>query len=302
MQVTINGRTLDYTLESEELLGQVVAGIEKALNGAQMVVTSLRLGDRELACEPEPAWAQIRLDQVPRLDITACPLAEVERQQVALMGSYLGQLGQSIESRQALPPQTLAGFADAAATARQRLDMSAGSPESVAVSELEGLLAAASADAPASWPQGIRQRALLAVARLRDAARLRLLEIDDPAAALRSSAAALVGCASDLAEVSLLLQTGQQQKAMDRVNRFAALLQPVLRAVARLPNADGARQPPAIEGRPLADFVAELNLVLRQAVEALEVHDTVLLGDLLEYEVAPRLRSLSAFVSGPEVS
>lgn len=303
MQVTINGQTLDYTLEAEQVLGEVVAGIERELNRARMVVTSLRVGDRELACEPEPAWAQLPLDQVPRLDITACPLAEVEREQLALVDAYLARLQKSIGGGSDVPAQVLGGFADAAATARLRLDMSAGSAEAHALSELEQLIAAASPDDPRAWPEGIRNRALSAVAALRGAARARLLEIDDPAAALRTAATALVGSSDGLAEVSLLLQTGQQQPAMDRIRAFAVLLQPVLRAVARLRD-PATGEPPelSIDGRPLADFVADMNLVLKQAVEALQAGDTVLLGDLLEYEVAPRVRSLSALVQGPEIA
>ncbi len=303
MQVTINGQTLDYTLEAERVLGQVVAVIEKELNRAQMVVTSLRVGDRELACESEPAWAELPLDQVPRLDITACPLAEVEREQLELLDAWLAQLEESIGSRGDLPGHLLDGFADAAAAARLRLDMSADSAEARALSELEQLIGPASPGAPRRWPEGIRGRALSAAAALRGAAQARLLEIDDPAAALRTAAAALLDSSGDLAEVSLLLQTGQQQKAMDRVRSLAAALQPVLRAVSRLRDpATGAPSELAIDGRPLRDFVADMNVVLKQAVEALTAGDTVLLGDLLEYEVAPRVRSLSALVPRPETS
>jgi hypothetical protein len=264
-----------------------------------MVVTSLRLGDRELAAEPEDSWSAIRLDSVDRLDVTACSLADLEREQLTVFGQYLGQVQAAIEERRALPGGALEGFADAAATARLRLDMSAGSPAARRLADLEQILLTGAREAPEAWPEGIRGRALDAIAALREAARARLAEIDSPSQALRSVAAALEGCSRDLTDVSLMLQTGQQDKAMNHVTRFAALLQSALRSVAQGDGGPGA--PPLMIGkRPLSDYVGEMNAVLKQAVEALEARDTVLLGDLLEYEIAPRLKDLSTFLGGRE--
>lgn len=41
-------------------------------------------------------------------------------------------------------------------------------------------------------------------------------------------------------------------------------------------------------GRPVQDLHEELNTVLQESAQALEDGDTILLGDLLEYELAPR--------------
>jgi hypothetical protein len=291
--VTVNGQSIDYTLETEKTLGEVVAGMEKALNAAQMVVTSLRWGERELATESESAWSGIALESVESLHITARTLAEVERDQVVLIDRYLEQLAAAIDARGPLPAGGPAGFADAAATVRRCLDMSPGSPAARSLGELELLLRPGSAETPATWPQGIRGRALQAVAGLREAAGSRLAEIESPARAAGSAAAALESCSRDLADVSLMLQTGRQDSAMEQVTRFAALLQTALRAAARLRGSPGA--PPA---KQVTDLVEDMNAVLKQAVEALEARDAVLLGDLLEYEIAPRLKTLSGIL-GP---
>lgn len=294
MQVTINGQNIDFTLEAEQELGQVVSGLEKALNDQNMVVTSLRLGDRELAAEPEAAWSAIRLDSVDRLDVTASPLADLERDQLAAVGEYLGHVQVAVAERRPLPARALEGFADAAATARLRLDMSTGSPAARRLADLEQILRSVGHEASAAWPEGIRGRALDAIAALIEAVRGRLAEIETPLEALRSAAAALEGCSRDLTDVSLMLQTGQQEKAMGHVTRFAALLQTALRSVARLGD------PGPAASNPLSHQVGEMNAVLKQAVEALEARDTVLLGDLLEYEIAPRLKDLSTLLGGRE--
>jgi len=299
VQVTVNGQPIDYTLEGERLLGDVVGSIEKWLNGARMVVTSLRLGDRELASVPEPSWARLPIDGLARLDITACSPAELEREQITVIGSYLEQLEAAFRGGGALPAGTLASVVDFASTMRRLLDLSAGSPAEKALGELERLLAGGTPDAVHAWPQGIRERALGAVETLRHALRVRSVEIERPAEALRSTADELGESARDLPEVSLLLQTGRDEKAMATIGRFSELLQSVLRAVARLGPAASAGGT-LVEGRRVEDFVGDLNGVLKQAIEALESRDSVLLGDLLEYEVAPRAASLSRSLRRPE--
>ena len=49
-----------------------------------------------------------------------------------------------------------------------------------------------------------------------------------------------------------------------------------------------------IEGTPIAVFFAEFNNTLRDLLGAYEQRDTVLVGDIAEYEIAPKLRYLYA--------
>jgi hypothetical protein len=74
---------------------------------------------------------------------------------------------------------------------------------------------------------------------------------------------------------------------MEAVVRFSELSQRLLAQLGRL----GV---PAVGGREPREFFAELNRVLGELLSAFRARDTVLIGDLLEYEVAPRLRQLQA--------
>ena len=46
----------------------------------------------------------------------------------------------------------------------------------------------------------------------------------------------------------------------------------------------------------LQDFYQELNGILTELLEAFDAKDSVLIGDLMEYEVAPRLEQLQTFL------
>jgi hypothetical protein len=300
VQLTVNGETIEYTLEGEKRLGQVVEGIERWLNANSLVVTSLRLGDRELASTPDLEWAEIPVEGVARLDVLARSPLEIEVEQVALMVEYYAQVEAGIAGGRPLAEATLADLPDVASLARLRLGLSAGSAGERALGELEADLKGATSEAVNSWPTGLRDRARRAAETLRTAAQARLAEIEGPAGALRATAGELETVAGQLADVALLLQTGRDEQAMRLLGRFAELLQAVLRMAGRRAAAGGTGLPQMAGGRSLETFVGEINAVLRQTIEAMGARDTVLLGDLLEYEAAPRVAELVTYLRGIE--
>ena len=212
-----------------------------------------------------------------------------------MLGSYLEQLEAGLDGSRPLGALAIADVASLAEAARGGLGLTADSQRALA--ELEQLMGGATPEAVRIWPEGIRSRALGAIAVLRATVRARSVEIEHPAEALRAAAAELAGSSRDLAEVSLLLQTGADARAMAHIGRFTELLQSLLRTVGRL-RREAPDAQPAEAG--LKGVFEDLNAMLRQALEALAARDTVLLGDLLEYEVAPRLASLSALLGRAE--
>jgi len=49
-----------------------------------------------------------------------------------------------------------------------------------------------------------------------------------------------------------------------------------------------------VENVSIASYIGEFSAALRELLAAYEQHDTVLVGDLAEYEMSPRLRNLHA--------
>jgi hypothetical protein len=126
-------------------------------------------------------------------------------------------------------------------------------------------------------------------------------ELRDPVGEVRETISALRGLVPGLNNVSVLLQTGRDREAMETVIRFTEESQTLLKLLARLQHT-GRLDPAAavIDGTTVERFFSDLNRILTELIEAFEAKDSVLIGDLLEYEVTPRLEGLERLTEALE--
>ncbi|MDR2468152.1 MAG: hypothetical protein LBD22_04235 [Spirochaetaceae bacterium] len=111
-------------------------------------------------------------------------------------------------------------------------------------------------------------------------------ELNDPAAEFLSLEDSIEDTTNRLENFALDLQMGKDRQAAETAAQFAALAAKVFRLVPLL-RCTGLR----FEDLELGDgFFEEFSAALREFFSAYEAGDTVLSGDLAEYEVAPRLK------------
>ena len=106
-------------------------------------------------------------------------------------------------------------------------------------------------------------------------------ETSSPVNEAMSIAAALAGMSDQLDDVAVHLQTGKDKQAMETIIYLTELLQALMRALSWCPGDGG-----------MEEIIADINTILSELEEALKASDTVLIGDLLEYEIKPRLQEL----------
>jgi hypothetical protein len=114
---------------------------------------------------------------------------------------------------------------------------------------------------------------------------------------LRNLGQEFTDCAPLLRDIPVQLQTGKDGMVMETINSFSVSLQNLYQALPLLPITPIGDKTPEIDGITLADFPAELTPLLTDLLDALKKHDTVLVGDLSEYELAPRIERLGAVLS-----
>jgi hypothetical protein len=152
---------------------------------------------------------------------------------------------------------------------------------STAVDGLESIFTGVTAESVKAWPAERAASAAESISAVREELAMRIAAVTHPAWIIAECVEALKPMIGTITEIPLLLQTGKDGSAMERIIRFSEITQKLLDIVPFLP-----------QDRERDRLFEELNPVLRQLIEAFDARDLVLIGDLFEYEVAPRLTGL----------
>jgi hypothetical protein len=271
MQIKINDQPLDFTLERDETLGEVVQELKSWLKGSDLVLYSVKHHDQDLLASPAEQWEGTTHREVDELAVTVRPAAELRLENLSTVIEYLVLLDRCLEgASDAGLAELTPGFA---AMAESVARVAPGEP---ALQRLSSLIGDGAADSLGAWPQERVREAREAIGRLQALVRRRLGRYGDPRAAARELAAALAGF----------------REAMDAIIRFSDLLQEVGRVLHALGATE--RTLPALGGLSMRQFYTDMNGFLTELLEAFTAQDSVLIGDLMEYEVAPRLEQLGA--------
>lgn len=114
----------------------------------------------------------------------------------------------------------------------------------------------------------------------------RIQEARDPKKEAIAVARLLSLARRGIENVSVLLQTGKDGEAMQNILSYTELVLKAVRLIS-FTSSDAAE---------IEDFCRELNRLLEELAEAFSLKDSVLIGDLLEYELAPRTDKIIEFL------
>ena len=285
MEIRINDQPLAFRLENERTLGEVLRGLEQWLAGSELVLCEAHCAGRDLLASPAEEWSATPPGEVQRLELTVRHASELRRENLRTLQEFLKAARDFAAGPAArVAEELLRGYPLFLESLRRHFS------EAEVGARLEGLAAlGAGLGAQELCLLDAQARAALASAAssLQELIGRRLAEAEDPRSALARLSSELEATVAGISEVSVLLATGRDRQAMEAVVRFSELCQRLLVLLGRL----GV---PAVGGREPAEFFAGLNGVLQELITAFQARDTVLIGDLLEYEIAPRLRQLRA--------
>jgi hypothetical protein len=118
----------------------------------------------------------------------------------------------------------------------------------------------------------------------------RLAELRNPGEAMMAAARLFDAIKDDLSEVPVRLQTGKDAEAMRTMVLAVELINKTVRIMPEFVRTSSP-VPLEVGGTAMPEFYGALNGVLRELAQAFENKDGVLIGDLAEYEIRPRLES-----------
>ena len=98
---------------------------------------------------------------------------------------------------------------------------------------------------------------------------------------------------SKMEQVPVELQTGKNKTAIESIKNLADSIDQFCHVAALASLFPETFNKTSIEDKSFNDFFADFSPILQDFEEALQNNDSVLIGDLSEYEICPRLRSIS---------
>ncbi len=293
MQITLNDQNLDFSLEQEETISDIVEGLKTWLESSGFILTGLKKDGEMLSLEDADNWGGIPIQEVKTLSVETRTKAEVGYEMLDTVFEFFSLLEKGLKTRNsAVIDDLMKEYPDIRISLELLLPNSGsdmGNSEVVllnSVLEENGLLSGTYGDRNL-------KKVISIVKQVKTIILGRMREISNPVREILTSARLLDNTIAEICDVSVLLQTGKDQQAMNAVVRFTELSQKLIRLYPLLEEAGALDTAQSnVDGLSFEDFYSRLNNVLRELLSAFEVKDSVLIGDLLEYEVAPQLEQL----------
>ncbi len=273
MTIRINQIAVDFTLEKERTFADLTTSLRAWANGQDLAVIGILADGKALG--PDDATP---LDEIRAVEVEAVPAGQRDLARVAVIARFFSLLAQGAQGGdQALVSELHQEFGSVRSALFPLLSPVA--PRILGALEV--------LDGPWNDPAVLKQ----AAAKLAHEAEGLRRELQAPGAALSQSLDSLEFSLTSLEALAGLFQKGRDREGFDLILQLFTVLE------------DLGRQAPqaALNAQDdLASWVrfhAELHPLLKEAEAALNTGDYVLLTDLLEYEVSPRLKTVRGLFS-----
>ena len=288
MTVTINGNSIEIEI-GESSLGDLLARLDDLVEKAGSVILGLTLDGKPVDPNDLPALRDTPAASYDTLQIDSVPSCELRSRAFETLLDFLQRAKSWTES------------SDPAKDLQERWENYRETYSGLLSSDEHSFLDMLGRDIeslPGDPPASERQKLIRHTERLEPIFRERLDELTDPPAAMRAASVLYSSERENLKEVPVRLQTGKDAEAMRSILLFIEIFNKANRILPELARTGTDTKNLRIEGKPLPEFYESFNVVLRQLMEAFETKDAVLIGDLAEYEIVPRMNSFFDAVVG----
>jgi len=271
MKIRINGTDADIRPETEKTVGEILSALEVWLEGTGHRLSGLGIDGTAMTTDSMGTCFGRDIDTVDILDIYTSSISE-------LFAECLLHVLETINAYEAADFEEkgpLAIMWKESPAAKMLAEQNPGLSEWVTKTfSGEG-----------SSPQA-----------LRTVIEERLRELREPTGEMERTTVLVADICARLEELPLDIQTGKDVRAAETISIFSGIAEKVFRIYSILRNTGFPVGEIKVGDLPINDFMAEFHTSLKELLSAYEQHDTVLVGDIAEYEMAPRLRGMHAAV------
>ena len=264
MNILINNKPADITLDTEKTLGDVLSGIELWLSQSGNRIRNVSVDGTDASGDTLSALFGRNIRDIKKLDITVASWRELAAQALFDLLETCTCFGNAAFGEREPVINAWEGSAASRFLASDIADI-----HKLAGDTLKG--------------EGI------SVQDLRILIEERLREISEPDRELFSTEALVKSTAERMEELPLDIQTGNDQRAAETIQLFSRVGEKLFR-ILFIRHSDGLSMDTfTISGIPARSFFDDFNGALRELGAAYQNKDTVLAGDIAEYELSPRL-------------
>ncbi len=289
MIITLNNEPFDVTIENEKSLNELISGLSDWLGKSGYILTNVIRNNEELTLQEEK-WGDILLDTIEKLDLTAISESSKYISDLQTLYQYITLLHDSIKSENKTLTEDLLSELP---FIKKSMDFFFARKNQTADETLELEKLVSNFDR-----QNNGQPLILLLQNIAGMLKNRIKEVTSPFSELFETSKKLNELIPVISDVSVMLQTGDDKHAIGSVLNFIELSEKLIRIFPFLKEfgyTDITKK--SIDNESFNDFYKGFNDVLLELVDAFDVNDSILIGDLMEYEIVPKVTRLLEYIN-----
>lgn len=281
MTILINNEKVDFSLENEKNLNDIVTGIEKWLNNEKFWLTAIFVDSKELYLTDRNSWKDIKTTDFEELSLFAGDKEEMQFRDLQTINDYFSMMLEAVKSNnKELLSELKVEYDYIKQPLPNILDI-----DKTMIDEGLYTIIENSSLLKNEWDGKDKDKILDAISNILRIISGRIEEKERPLETLIKTVNLLKKLEPETAEVSVMLQTGKEQEAHRIVIRLMDLLSKMLRIIAYIESMNK-------EENLFMELANSLREVLEELEESFKSNDTIEIGDLLEYEIPPILEEI----------
>jgi len=270
VNISIDGNIIDYTLEKEENAYDIIEAISLWLKKSYIIIKSVIIDEKEYNYDDKILLSELSIDSINKIDIFTLTLREYKFRQLLILQEYFGKLTSLIDSNnkeEAL--KFLKAYDDIKPDMEEVIDK-------IYKPEHQGFIEAIGSkkeltDSDCANLKFFIESILFVISE-------RKREIINPEIEIEKEKKFFDAFLPEIEIISVLLQTGKESEAFEKIIKFVDFAKKLARLLSYYNMGLGKIEP---------EEISKYNNLLGDFRDALGRGDSVLIGDILEYELSP---------------
>jgi molybdopterin converting factor small subunit len=266
MEIKINGNTADITLDNEKTVGEIIASLEQWLANSGHRLSGLSIDGQNADVLKIDDFFVRDIDTINTIDIYTSSLSQLTAESMAA-------LYDDAQKFKTLGFEEKKFFFNDWKNSPQAAFTNEQMPElySLFVNSFSG--------------GDINPETLISITEER------IREINDPVLEFSNLQKITEETCSRLNDLALDIQTGKDLHAAQTIQIFSSVSEKILRVLRQI-DIQGYLSQKANDDKSVDALITEFGKLVKELLEAYEKHDTVLVGDIAEYEASVKLKEL----------